>query len=381
MFLKSSRKYLLLYGKPRSGKTTLLNYLYEELKKLNLPYHLTGFITKELRRNGERVGFDLIYLKDPTLSWPLARIKDLAPPKKGLRIGKYWVFPENLEKLLLILKEDLKKPSESLLLFIDEIGKMEVLSPAFINFLKSLEEKRVPLIATLGQGEHPLLQEWAQKELALYCEVTIENREFLKERLKLEFFRQGKLLVIEGIDGAGKSSLLQQLRTHLGEEKIVFSFEPTSGIFGKKLRELLKKDKGRPQEILELFIKDRKEHIEKLILPGLKEGKMIFLDRYYLSTIAYQGVNFPLLDLLKLNETLAPLPDLVFYLDVSVNLALTRVIQREEERTLFEKEDFLKRVSQNYEKLLPLFNHIRIQAEKPLEEVYLEVQEVLKSFL
>ncbi|MGC9109237.1 MAG: dTMP kinase [Caldimicrobium sp.] len=384
MFLSSPRKALFLFGLPRSGKTTLTEFLFDALSTQPLPFFLTGFITRELREAGERIGFDLIYLRDKTFKLPLARASSQLPKKSPGRpkVGKYTVFPENLEKMIELLGKDLLSRKNTLI-FIDEIGKMESFSEKFTNFLYLLWEKNLKMVATLGKGEHPLLKEWRYKWEALYVEVTPENRDFLKDRLILEFIRKGKLIVIEGIDGAGKSTLFTILKERFSHKKnIVFSFEPTQGQYGKILRNFLKEAKGDQKTLLELFLKDRTEHVEKLILPSLKEGKTILLDRYYLSTIAYQGVHFRELPYLLLkNETIAPLPDLVIYLEIPINLALERIQKRNKDISLFEREDLLEKISEIYAKILPLFNYKIIKGDKPLEELYAEILALLKVFI
>lgn len=323
----------------------------------------------------------MVYLKDPKLTLPLAQLRSMNPSKKYPTLGKYAVFPQNLNKILEVIQNDLIEANLPPLLFIDEIGKMEVLSEKFVTFLEHLREDLI-VVATLGIGEHPFLKAWSEMKSTLYCEVTSENRDFLRERLKVEFQRRGKLFVLEGIDGVGKSTLFQLLKDDPNFSKFIFSTEPTSGPYGQKLRKLLSEKKADPQELLNLFILDRKEHVEKLVLPALKEGKTIFLDRYYLSTVAYQGVNFSnLLELLKTNETFAPLPDLVVYLDLPVEQALQRVIFRNKEKSLFEKEEFLRSVSRNYEEILPLFRHVRLSAWKTQESLYSEIKELIRSYL
>src|SRR6266550_1777 len=101
----------------------------------------------------------------------------------------------------------------------------------------------------------------------------------------------GFLLVLEGIDGAGKSTLLHKLAEYCAGRglAVVVSKEPTDGPWGRKLRESAQSGRLSLEEELELFLKDRAEHVKGLILPALSEGKVVLLDRYYLSTAAYQG--------------------------------------------------------------------------------------------
>ncbi len=383
MFLSSPRKALILYGNPGVGKTTLLEYLFYYISSLNLNYNLTGFITKELRENGERIGFDLVYLKDPSYRLPLARKRELLSQThfKKTSVGRYLVFLENLNKFVELIEKDLSTSNIPSLVFIDEIGKMEAHSEKFVSFLEHLWAEDIPLVATLGKGEHPFLKSYAERWNVFYVLVTIENREFLKARLEIEFYRKGKLIVFEGIDGVGKSTLFQLLQREREFSSFLFSYEPTLGIYGQKIRELLKTKKADPYELLEFFLKDRREHVEKLILPALKKGKVLLLDRYYLSTLAYQGEEETFLELLKQNETFAPLPDLVIYLELEPEEALKRIHHRNQTLHLFEREGELKRIAFNYHKILPLFNYEAVSAWKSVETLLEEIKAILKEFL
>ncbi|MFN3921363.1 MAG: dTMP kinase [Caldimicrobium sp.] len=382
MFLKSPRKALILYGNPGVGKTSLIEYLFHYLSKLNLTYEISGFITKELRENNERIGFDLIYLKDTSFRLPLARRKDLVgySQRKSPSVGKYIVFVENLNKFVEILERDLTASKERSIVFIDEIGKMESYSEKFINLLENIWEEHL-LVASLGKGDYPLLREWAKKKDTLYVEVTFENRDFLKSRLEVEFSRKGKLFVFEGIDGVGKTTIFNKLREDKAFSHFLFSFEPTLGFYGQKIRNLLLNKKATSSELLDLFLKDRQEHVEKVILPALIKGKVLILDRYYLSTLAYQGDEETLLELLKKNETFSPMPDLVLYFELSPEEAIKRITQRGDKKSLFEKEDSLRKIAKNYYKILSLFNYITIPAWKSVETLYEEVRVLLEEFL
>ena len=102
---------------------------------------------------------------------------------------------------------------------------------------------------------------------------------------------QGLFIVLEGIDGTGKSSHAKRLASYfssLGRE-VVLSREPTDGPWGRKLRDSASTGRLEPAEELEYFLRDRREHVEKLIRPALAEGKVVILDRYYFSTMAYLG--------------------------------------------------------------------------------------------
>ena len=104
--------------------------------------------------------------------------------------------------------------------------------------------------------------------------------------------RPGKLIVFEGTDGTGKTTqrdmLAKYLMTH-GYATLITK-EPTEGPYGMQIRDLYRnRNRYSPEEELELFLADRRDHVVSLLLPNLQEGKIILCDRYYFSTAAYQG--------------------------------------------------------------------------------------------
>jgi dTMP kinase len=160
--------------------------------------------------------------------------------------------------------------------------------------------------------------------------------------------KRGFLAVIEGIDGAGKStqarSLVRKLRS-LGMEAAYFR-EPSRGRWGRELKRKAKTAGSlTPEEELELFQRDRRENVEKNLKPALSRGKVVVLDRYYFSTIAYQGAKG--LDrekIRRMNRRFAPEPDLVFILDIGAGEGLSRIAGRKTKDALFEKKAYLRKV-------------------------------------
>jgi len=383
------RRGLIITGNPRTGKTTLAKYLTDALQKAFPDIKIFGFITEEVRKEQEkreRVGFNLVPVgevkKEFPLPLPLA--KKHTPSNGHPKVGSYTVFTENLEKLLSFLNFSLSKvlsEKGNILFIIDEIGKMELKSTQFILFFERLLETNIPFIATLGKGDHPFFQRIKALDNVLLCEITLENRDFLRERLLLEFIRPGSLIVLEGIDGAGKTTVHQALFERLRDDpRYVFSHEPTNGGYGKRLREALSRGDLTKEEMLSLFIKDRLEHVKSLIIPSLKAGKVVILDRYYPSTVAYQGAEgFDFKELLILNETIAPTPDLLLYFDLPVETALMRLKERGIAYSMFERKDKLLRIAENYQKLLPLFKTCKLDATKPIDKVIHEVLSIISE--
>lgn len=141
---------------------------------------------------------------------------------------------------------------------------------------------------------------------------------------------RGKLIAFEGVDGSGKSTQAKRLHTWLREKGIenVLSFEPTDRTFGRKIRDGL--GEGRrysPAEELELFRKDRKEHVEILIQPSLQVGRWVLLDRYFYSSMAYQGSRgYKTPDEIHaMMTTFAPSADLCLIYEIDVDEAIRRI--------------------------------------------------------
>jgi len=162
--------------------------------------------------------------------------------------------------------------------------------------------------------------------------------------------RAGRLIDVEGIDGTGKTTLVAALAAALRArgERVCVSREPTDGPFGKKIRESTRPGAARlsAEEETELFIADRREHVAQVIAPALAAGQTVLLDRYYYSTMAYQGARG--LDPVAIqarHRLFAPEPDVLILLDLPVETALARVTaSRGSIPDQFESAEYLKKV-------------------------------------
>ena len=157
---------------------------------------------------------------------------------------------------------------------------------------------------------------------------------------------KGFFIVIEGIDGTGKSTQAARLADWFRDQgrEVVHSREPTDGLWGKKLRESAANGRLSPGDELEYFLNDRRQHVEELIAPSLAEGKVVILDRYYFSTMAYQGARgFDPTEIRRRNEAFAPVPDLLLILDLDIDSALGRIGARGDTASESEKRDNLER--------------------------------------
>ena len=157
---------------------------------------------------------------------------------------------------------------------------------------------------------------------------------------------RGVLVVLEGIDGTGKSTQARRLAEWFDARgrDVVLSREPTDGPWGRKIRESGNTGRLSPAEELEHFLNDRRQHVEETIAPALAAGKVVILDRYYFSTMAYQGARgLDPADIRRRNEAFAPVPDLLLILDLDVDHAHHRIGGRGDGTNEFEKHESLQR--------------------------------------
>lgn len=159
----------------------------------------------------------------------------------------------------------------------------------------------------------------------------------------------GLFIVFEGIDGTGKSTqvgLLAEKLRQLGYA-VVATREPTDGPYGQRIRKLFHDRAAVTRdEELELFIADRTQHVRQVIAPALAEGRVVISDRYYLSTVAYQGANGGDPELILRKNADFPQPDLAIILEVDPARSIHRIKnQRHEKPNTFEGEENLRRVA------------------------------------
>lgn len=155
----------------------------------------------------------------------------------------------------------------------------------------------------------------------------------------------GTFIVIEGIDGTGKSTQAKMLKSALEEagQTVTLDREPSDGPYGKILRDSATTGRLSAQEELDLFHMDRKHHLDEVILPALNRGETVILDRYYFSTMAYQGQRgFDQDEIRKTNLSFAPNPDILFILDLPVDKARERIGVRGDTTNEFEKSEALQ---------------------------------------
>ena len=164
---------LLLTGRPGVGKTTVIREVAEELGD-----DAAGFYTEEIRENGQRRGFRIVAFD----GW--SRVMAHVDVEDGPRVSKYAVDVEAVDEAVARL------PERASLFVIDEIGKMECHSEAFVERVRELLEDETPLLATVARRGGGVMAEAREHPDAELVEVSRENRDALPERI-LEWVREG----------------------------------------------------------------------------------------------------------------------------------------------------------------------------------------------
>ncbi len=164
------KRHLLITGFPGTGKTTLLMALAQRFAHL-AP---AGFYTEEIRQGGSRRGFRL-----QSLDGHKGRLADVSFGGPH-RVGRYGVDVDGFEAFLASL-DLVSHPSR--LVFIDEIGKMECLSPYFVRLAGTLLDSEKTVVATIARQGEGLIKRAKSRPDALLVEVTPANRQGLPDEL------------------------------------------------------------------------------------------------------------------------------------------------------------------------------------------------------
>lgn len=190
--------------------------------------------------------------------------------------------------------------------------------------------------------------------------------------------RLGLLYAFEGIDGSGKSTQAQRLFSFLQEkgQDVILSCEPTNGPYGRQLREKwLAGVRHSPDHELELFLHDRQEHVKKLIIPGLLQSRVVIIDRYFYSSIAYQGVRGEKKpgEIHRMMTRFAPTPDLTLIFDLDVETAIRRMTSsRNDEPNRLELRENLVAVKAAFDAMV-YAEIVRIDASLDPDSVFKKV--------
>ena len=202
---------------------------------------------------------------------------------------------------------------------------------------------------------------------------------------------KGFLVSLEGPEGAGKTSVLEAIIPILEDRgiEVLSTREPGGVLIGEKIREVIldpSHTEMDPKTELLLYIASRRQHLVEKVLPALATGKLVIMDRFIDSSVAYQGFGRGLdkeaIDWLNEFATDGLKPDLTLYFDIEVEEGLARIAansDREINRLDMEGLDLHRKVRQGY---LSLWEKeadriVKIDASLPLDQVIANTQQLL----
>ena len=199
---------------------------------------------------------------------------------------------------------------------------------------------------------------------------------------------KGKFIVIEGIDGCGKTTQIDELSKWLPNSglikkgsKLITTREPGGSLLGKKLRKLIldSNENNKPSSLAELLLysADRAEHVSKIISPALNNNDWVISDRFSDSTLAYQGYGRNInLEIIKNIESIVcqgESPDLTFFLEKSIFRRKNEIPDRIESEGI----RFLEKVNEGFKQIAKQKNWKVICASQNIKTISNQIKETL----
>jgi dTMP kinase len=192
---------------------------------------------------------------------------------------------------------------------------------------------------------------------------------------------KGAFIVIEGLDGSGKTTQAKLLAAKLKKShNVVFTAEPSRGKIGKFIRNSILYDETRSLPSVEalLFAADRLEHVKNEVLPAMEQGHLVVSDRYLYSSLAYQGSAGLSLDWIETINQHALKPDLALFIDVAPETVLMRLKRK---KSVMETLETQQKVREVYLKYVQNGSLTSINGDQPKKEVAKQVLAVVTAFL
>ena len=207
---------------------------------------------------------------------------------------------------------------------------------------------------------------------------------------------KGKFIVIEGIDGCGKTTQINEISKWLPNSglikkgsKLIKTREPGGSLLGKKLRGLIldNNKNNKPSSLAELLLysADRAEHVSKIISPALYNNDCVISDRFSDSTLAYQGygrnINLEIIKTIEAIVCQGEYPDLTFFLEISPEESIFRRKNEIPDRIESEGIKFLEKVNEGFKLIAKEKNWKVISANQNIQTISNQIKEtILNNF-
>ena len=204
----------------------------------------------------------------------------------------------------------------------------------------------------------------------------------------------GRLITFEGLDGCGKTTQLEKAKDWLTEQgyDVLKTRQPGGTKIGRQIRSILldpEHEELQPESELLLYLSDRIQHIQEIIIPAKATGKIVLCDRFHDSTVAYQGYGRGL-NLNSIESVVAHCikpydPDLTILLNISPETVTLRLEQREEyaekDRLDLESLNFFKKTAQGFQVLAAVETerYVCLNGEQDIEVIHQEIVAVLQE--
>jgi dTMP kinase len=207
--------------------------------------------------------------------------------------------------------------------------------------------------------------------------------------------KQGRFITVEGPDGAGKSTILNELYNKLVEEgrDVVKTREPGGVSIAEQIREVILNKENTAMDIRTealLYAAARRQHLVEVVIPALEKGSIVICDRFIDSSLAYQGKGrgIGMTEVMNINQFAIEdkMPDLTLYFDIAPEEGLKRIAghdSREVNRLDLESLDFHQKVYEGYQSLIEQYpDRIKVvDASKSKEEVFASAYDIVKRFI
>lgn len=203
---------------------------------------------------------------------------------------------------------------------------------------------------------------------------------------------KGLFITFEGIEGCGKSTQSKMLKEYFEShnKKVLYTREPGGPQIAEKIRHILL-DKENSEMLSEtemlLYMAARCQHTGEWIIPALKENKVVISDRYYDSTIAYQGaarkLDYDIIDMIRIYATFGLKPAKTILIDLPAEVGLGRIKAEDADRLELESIEFHKRVRQGFLDIAKREpeRYIVVDGTQSIEEIQQEIRDKIEAYI